>query len=128
MTTFRATITEFPATLNIGDSYTVDAGESIQVFIRNSANTAVTDIGTHSIDDPDFAPTLIITQDGKHSRVKATVTLVDPGVGESYLRVEIPSEQSRRASPGVATMQCVLVWDGVERTLATQAVTWIARV
>lgn len=123
-----ATIVGFPSSLVTGDSYTSDGGNSITVFIRDSNDDPITSVGSHEFTDPDFECDLIITSSGNAGRVRATVTYVDPGSGESYLRVEIPLSESRRAAPGTATMQCVLKWDGCQKTIATQTVTWVPRI
>jgi len=121
------TIVGFPTELHIGDSYTDDAGQAIIVYVRDTLGTPISTFGTHAMTDLDFAPELVITQGGQTGRVRATVTYVDPGAPESYLLVEIPASESRRAGPGAATMQCVLKWttSGAQQTLATQNVTWL---
>ena len=121
------TIVGFPSSLNIGDSYTDDMSADIHIFLRDSNDDPVTSVGTHDVTDSDFAPELTIAQDGQVGRVKATVTWVTASP-EGYLKVEIPTSQSRRAAPGVAQMQLVLKWDGAEKALTKQAVTWVARV
>lgn len=124
------TIVGFPTTLNVGDSYTDEANSAIHVFIRDANDDPITSVGDFEFTDGTFAPKLIVTQSGTTSRVKATISYVDPGSAESYLKVQIPSSESRRVSPGVATMQCILQWvdtDGkvlCQKTLAKQAVTW----
>jgi hypothetical protein len=121
------TIVGFPTTLNIGDSYTDDMSADIHIFLRDSNDDPITAVGTHDVTDPDFAPELTIAQDKQVGRVEANVTWVTASP-EGYLKVEIPSSQSRRAAPGVAQMQLVLKWDGAEKALTKQAVTWVARV
>lgn len=124
------TIVGFPTTLNMGDSYTDEANASIHVFIRDSLDAPILAVGSFNFTDPEFAPEVTITQSGSTGRVKAVVTYVDPGNPESYLKIEIPSSQTRRASPGAATIQCLLKWVDVDgkvlcqKTLAQQAVTW----
>ncbi len=122
-----ATIVGFPSTLNIGDSYTDDMSADIHIFLRDSNDDPITAVGTHDVTDLDFAPELTIAQDKQVGRVKATVTWVTASP-EGYLKVQIPSSESRRAAPGVAQMQLVLKWDGAEKALTKQAVTWVARV
>lgn len=121
------TIVGFPTTLNIGDSYTDDMSADIHIFLRDSNDDPITSVGTHDVTDADFAPELTIAQDGQVGRVVATVTWVTASP-EGYLKVEIPTSQSRRAAPGVAQMQLVLKWDGAEKAQTKQAVTWVARV
>ena len=123
------TIVDFPASLNIGDSYTDEANASIHVFIRDASDDPITAVGSFNFTDPEFAPEVNITQSGSTGRVKAVVTFIEASP-EDYLKVEIPSSQSRRASPGTATIQCLLKWvdtDGkvlAQKTLSKQAVTW----
>lgn len=118
-----ATWVAFPLTLAIGDSYTETAGKSIQVYLRNEHTGAIlTAIGTKLFSDGDFAPELVISN-GNGSRVRATVTYVD--AAEDYLKVEIPSKETRRAAPGAATVQCVLKWAGVQHVLFTRTVHWL---
>ena len=123
------TIVDFPTSLNIGDSYTDEANASIHVFIRDASDDPITAVGSFNFTDPEFAPEVNITQSGSTGRVKAVVTFVEASP-EDYLKVEIPSSQSRRASPGTATIQCLLKWvdtDGkvlCQKTLSKQAVTW----
>jgi hypothetical protein len=123
------TIVGFPTQLNIGDSYTEDCNASITVYMRDSNDDPITGVGTHAFTDPDFAPSLVISKEGQIARVTATVTFVDaPGAAENYLKVEIPRDQTIRATPGFATMQCLLKWDGAQRTLATQSVEWLPQI
>lgn len=127
--TTTGTIVGFPSSLNIGDSYTEEANSDIHVFIRDENDDPITAVGNFTFADPEFAPEVNITQSGSTGRVKAVVTFVD-ATPEDYLKVEIPSSQSRRASPGTATIQCLLKWvdtDGkvlAQKTLTKQAVTW----
>jgi hypothetical protein len=121
------TIVGFPAMLNVGDSYTDDSNSSVHVFIRDSLDDPITAVGTHDFTDGDFAPECIITQNGSTGRVKATVTYVTASP-ENYLKIQIPAKESRRATPGMATIQVLLKWDGAQKTLATQAVEWIAQI
>lgn len=122
------TIVGFPSSLTVGNSYTTDGDNAIHVFIRDENDDPITSVGTHDFTDPDFSCDLIITNSGNAGRVRATVTYVDPGAAESYLKVEIPLSESSRAAAGAATMQCTLKWDGVAKTIATQTVTWVARI
>jgi hypothetical protein len=130
VSTSMGTIIGFPTSLNIGDSYTTEADSDIRVFIRDAEDNPITSVGDYEFTDPEFEPEVIITQSGSTGRVKAIVTYVDPGAAESYLTVEIPSSQSRRASPGTATVQCILRWvdsNGFvlcQKTLSQQAITW----
>jgi hypothetical protein len=121
----------FPTSLHIGDSYTDSSDSSIHVFIRDANDAPITDVGDFAFTDATFAPIVVITQSGTVSRVRASVTYVDPGAAESYLKVQIPSGETRRAAPGIATIQCILRWvdadDKVlcQKTISSQAVTWV---
>lgn len=127
--TTTGTIVGFPSSLNLGDSYTEEANSDIHVFIRDENDDPIAAVGDFNFTDPEFAPEVNITQSGSTGRVKAVVTFIEASP-EDYLKVEIPSSQSRRASPGTATIQCLLKWvdtDGkilAQKTLTKQAVTW----
>lgn len=123
------TITGFPSTLRVRDSYTLEVNRAISVYVRDSQGTPITQVGTKTFADADFKPTCVITQDGQSGRVEAVVTWVPPAAGaEGYLRIEIPSNKSAYARAGVASVQVVLQWTGVTFTLATQSVTWLPAV
>jgi hypothetical protein len=117
------TIVGFPSTLNIGDSYTDDCNSSIHVFIRDESDDPILAVGTHDFTDGDFAPECIITQNGDTGRVKCVVTYVTASP-ENYLKIQIPSKESRRATAGIATVQVLLKWDGAQKALSKQTVTW----
>jgi hypothetical protein len=97
------------------------------VFIRDADGDPITDVGDHSVTDGDFAPECTITQNGNTGRVKATVTYVTASP-EGYLKIQIPSKESRRATAGMATVQVLLKWDNAQKTLSTQAVEWVAQI
>jgi len=120
----------FPAWLRIGDSYVDSLGTFIKVFIRDPSNTPLTGVGTKLFADEDFTADLTISQGARSSLVTAVCEWVPAdGPLEGYLKVQIPSDQSRRATEGHATMQLVLRWgNGAEWTAATQAVEWRQRV
>jgi hypothetical protein len=118
-------IVNFPSTLNIGDSYTDDCNAAIHVFIRDSNDDPITAVGDHDFTDPDFAPECTITQNGTIGRVVCTVDYVTASP-ENYLKIQIPSSESRRATVGVATVQVLLKWTGAQKALGTQTVTWQA--
>lgn len=122
------TIVGFPSSLNIGDSYTDDCDASIHVFIRDENDDPITEVGDHEFVDADFAPELVITAGGNNGRVVATVTFVDASPAESYLKVQLPRSETLKAGPGTATMQCRLKWDGAQKTIAKQAVTWVSQI
>lgn len=123
------TITGFPSTLRVRDSYTLEVNRAISVYVRDSQGTPITQVGTKTFADADFKPSCVITQDGQSGRVEAVVTWVPPAAGvEGYLRIEIPSNKSAYARAGVASVQVVLQWTGVTFTLATQSVTWLPAV
>lgn len=117
------TIVGFPETLNIGDSYTDDCDSAIHVFIRDDNDDPITAVGTHDFTDGDFAPECIITLNGNTGRVKCEVEYVTASP-ENYLKIQIPSKESRRATPGVSTVQVLLKWDGAQKALSKQTVTW----
>jgi hypothetical protein len=119
------TIVGFPATLNVGDSYTDDCDSAIHVFIRDENDDPITAVGTHDFTDEDFAPECTITQNGNTGRVKCEVEYVAASP-ENYLKIQIPSKESRRATPGIATVQVLLKWDGAQKALSKQTVTWEA--
>lgn len=119
------TIVGFPETLNIGDSYTDDCDSAIHVFIRDENDDPITAVGTHEFTDIDFAPECTITQNANTGRVKCEVTYVTASP-ENYLKIQIPSKESRRATAGIATVQVLLKWDGAQKALSKQTVTWEA--
>lgn len=123
-------ITGFPSTLNIGDSYIDDVNRFIKIYYRDSNSTPITAIGSKNLTDADFSASLRITQDNRSSVVTATCAWVAAvGPTEGYLKVEIPKDQTRRAAEGVAEMQLVFRWDGdIEVLIATQAVTWVRKI
>ena len=118
-----------PETLEIGDSY--DEDTPIKLYVRDENDDPVTSFSGHDLTDPDFAPTFTIapTPGSSRGRVVGTVTWV-PAVGpvEGYLNVDIPSSQSRRAVEGESTVQCILKWDGYEKTILTTTVRWLPRI
>ncbi len=118
-----------PETLEIGDSY--DDETPIKLYVRDDADDPVTSFSGHDLADLDFAPTFTIapTPGSARGRVVGTVTYVPAsGPDEGYLKVEIPSLQSRRAVEGESSVQCVLKWDGYEKTLLSTTVRWLPRV
>lgn len=117
------TIVGFPTTLTIGDSYTDDCNSAIHVFIRDDNDDPITSVGSHDFTDGDFAPECIITQNGNTGRVKCEVEYVTASP-ENYLKIQIPSKESRRATAGIATVQVLLKWDGAQKALSKQTVTW----
>lgn len=120
------TITGFPSTLRVRDSYTQEVNRSISVFVRDAQGVPVTQIGSKTFADASFSPTCVISQDGQSGRVEANVTWVPPvGAVEGYLRIEIPASKSAYARAGAATVQVILRWPGVTFTLASQSVTWL---
>ena len=118
-----------PETLEIGDSY--DGDTPIKLYVRDANDDPVTSFSGHDLTDLDFAPTFTIapTPGSSRGRVVGTVTWV-PAVGpvEGYLKVEISSLQSRRAVEGESTVQCVLKWDGYEKSILTTTVRWLPRI
>lgn len=121
------TIVGFPATLNVGDSYTDDMNNAITVTLVDDEDNPVDTWGSYDVNHAGFTPTLVIS--GSGGKVTATVTY-----DTDHFLVQIPSSESLRASPGTATMQFVLKWyvDGrlvAQKTIVTgQAVTWIKQI
>lgn len=118
-----------PETLEIGDSYDEDA--ALTIYIRDENDDPVSAAVGHDFTDGDFAPTFVIapTPGSPRGRVKGTVTYVVPGGSdEPYLKVEIPSSQSKLAVAGEASVQLVLKWPGAEKTLLNTTVIWLPRI
>jgi hypothetical protein len=118
-----------PATLEIGDSYEEES--CLTIYIRDENDDPVSAAVGHDFTDGDFAPTFIIapTPGSSRGRVKGIVTYVDPGGSdEPYLKVEIPSSQSKLAVAGEASVQLVLKWTGAEKTLLNTTVIWLPRI
>lgn len=118
-----------PETLEIGDSY--DGDTSIKLYVRDGNDDPVTSFAGHDFTDEDFAPTFTIapTPGSARGRVVGTVTWIPAsGPDEGYLKVEIPSLQSRRAVEGESSVQCVLKWDGYEKSILTTTVRWLPRI
>lgn len=118
-----------PETLEIGDSYDEDA--ALTIYIRDENDDPVSAAVGHDFTDGDFAPTFVIapTPGSPRGRVKGTVTYVVPGGSdEPYLKVEIPSSQTKLAVAGEASVQLVLKWTGAEKTLLNTTVIWLPRI
>ncbi len=121
------TIAGFPATLNVGDSYTDEMNNAITITLVDDEDNPVDTWGDYDVNHAGFTPTLVIS--GSGGKVTATVTY-----DTDHFLVEIPSSESLRASPGTATMQFVLKWyvDGrlvAQKTIVSgQAVTWIKQI
>lgn len=118
-----------PATLEIGDSYEEES--CLTIYIRDADDNPVSAAVGHDFTDEDFAPTFVIapTPGSSCGRVKGTVTYVDPGGSdEPYLKVDIPSSQSKLAVAGEASVQLVLKWPGAEKTLLNTTVRWLPRI
>jgi len=123
-------ITGFPATLVVGDSYVGDVGRALRIYYRDSEGSPIATIGSKAMTDADFAATLVISQDNQSARVKGTCTWVDPeDASEDYLQVEFPHSETRRASAGTATLQLKFTWDGgIEVEVARQSLVWTPNV
>jgi hypothetical protein len=122
-------ITGFPTTLVIGDSYIDDVDRHIKIYYRDSEDTPITAIGDRTFIDEDFEAVLTVGQDNLSSIVRATCVWV-PAVGlvEGYVKVQLPKDQTRRAGEGDARMQLVFRWgDTVEVLIASQAVSWTSK-
>jgi len=121
------TIAGFPATLNVGDSYTDEMDNAITITLVDDQDNPVDTWGDYDVNHAGFTPTLVIS--GSGGKVTATVTY-----DTDHFLVEIPSSESLRASPGTATMQFVLKWYVADRLVAQktivtgQAVTWIKQI
>jgi len=121
------TIAGFPATLNVGDSYTDEMDNAITITLVDDQNNPVDTWGDYDVNHVGFTPTLVIS--GSGGKVTAAVTY-----DTDHFLVEIPSSESLRASPGTATMQFVLKWYVADRLVAQktivtgQAVTWIKQI
>lgn len=123
-------ITGFPTSLVIGDSYVDDVNRHIKIYYRDSNDDPITTIGSKSVLDEDFVPVLRISQDNRSSVVVATCSWVAAvGPTEGYVKVELPKDQTRRASEGVAEMQLVFQWGStIEVQVAKQTVNWIRKI
>lgn len=123
-------ITGFPTSLVIGDSYIDDVNRHIKIYYRDSEGDPITSLGSKSVLDEDFVPVLRISQDNRSSVVVATCSWVPAsGPTEGYVKVELPKDQTRRASEGVAEMQLVFQWGTtIEVQVAKQTVNWIRKI
>lgn len=118
-----------PETLEIGDSYEEES--CLTIYIRDADDNPVSAAVGHDFTDGDFAPTFVIAPapGSSRGRVKGIVTYVDPGGSdEPYLKVDIPSSQSKLAVAGEASVQLVLKWPGAEKTLLNTTVRWLPRI
>lgn len=122
-------ITGFPTTLVIGDSYIDDVDRHIRVYYRETDDTPITAIGSKTFIDADFEAILTVSQDNLSSIVRATCVWVPAaGQDEGYVKVELPKDQTRRAGEGDARMQLVFRWgDTIEVLIASQAVSWTSK-
>lgn len=122
-------ITGFPTTLVIGDSYIESVDRHIKVYYRDSEDTPITSIGDKTFIDEDFEAVLTVGQDNLSSIVRATCVWVPAaGLVEGYVKVQLPKDQTRRAGEGDARMQLVFRWgDTVEVLIASQAVSWTSK-
>ena len=121
-------ITGFPASLSIGDSYTEDCDRAIHLFVRDDSDDPITAVGDHLFTDTDFEAVVIITQSGRTGRVTGSATWVDASPSESYLKIELPSSETRRAAIGAATVQILLKWAGAQYTLPSVSTSWVAQI
>ena len=121
-------ITGFPASLSIGDSYTEDCDRAIHLFVRDDSDDPIAAVGDHLFTDTDFEAVVIITQSGRTGRVTGSATWVDASPSEGYLKIELPSSETRRAAIGAATVQILLKWTGAQYTLPSVSTSWVAQI
>ncbi len=122
-------ITGFPTTLVIGDSYIESVDRHIKVYYRDSEDTPITAIGDKTFIDEDFEAVLTVGQDNLSSIVRATCVWVPAaGLVEGYVKVQLPKDQTRRAGEGDARMQLVFRWgDTIGVLIASEAVSWTSK-
>jgi hypothetical protein len=95
------TVTSFPETLTIGDSYTVANGRAIQIPIIDSNGNPISEAGTLLFADADVSFIIKRSFDTVASRIlTCNASFVDPpgtGTGEGpYALIEIPADQTAK--------------------------------
>lgn len=95
------TITSFPETLTVGDSYTVANGRAIQIPIIDSNGNPISEAGTLLFADADVSFIIKRSFDTVASRIlTCNASFVDPpgtGTGEGpYALIEIPADQTAK--------------------------------
>jgi hypothetical protein len=96
------TITSFPETLTIGDSYTEQNGREIQIPIVDTDGTPLSSTGSLNFADASVAFTLQRSGETDSTRViTGTATFVDPpgtgtGAGAPYAVIELPASETAK--------------------------------
>jgi len=96
------TITSFPETLTIGDSYTEQNGREIQIPIVNTDGTPLSSTGSLNFADASVTFTLQRSGETDSTRViTGTATFVDPpgtgtGAGAPYAVIELPASETAK--------------------------------
>jgi hypothetical protein len=96
------TITSFPETLTIGDSYTEQNGREIQIPIVDTDGTPLSSTGSLNFADASVTFTLQRSGETDSTRViTGTATFVDPpgtgtGAGAPYAVIELPASETSK--------------------------------
>jgi hypothetical protein len=96
------TITSFPETLTIGDSYTEQNGREIQIPIIDTDGTPLSSTGSLNFADASVTFTLQRSGETDSTRViTGTATFVDPpgtgtGAGAPYAVIELPASETAK--------------------------------
>jgi hypothetical protein len=96
------TITSFPETLTIGDSYTEQNGREIQIPIVDTDGTPLSSTGSLNFADASVTFTLQRSGETDSTRViTGTATFVDPpgtgtGSGAPYAVIELPASETAK--------------------------------
>lgn len=96
------TITSFPETLTIGDSYTEQNGREIQIPIVDTDGTPLSSTGSLNFADASVTFTLQRSGETDSTRViTGTATFVDPpgtgtGAGAPYAVIELPASETAK--------------------------------
>ncbi len=96
------TITSFPETLTIGDSYTEQNGREIQIPIVDTNGTPLSSTGSLNFADASVTFTLQRSGETDSTRViTGTATFVDPpgtgtGAGAPYAVIELPASETAK--------------------------------
>jgi hypothetical protein len=84
-------ISNFPATLTIGDSYTENTGQ-IKVLVTDADGDPITEFGTLQLADADISFTAFRPNDS--AIITGTCEFVDDSPTETYVLITIPSSQT----------------------------------
>jgi hypothetical protein len=96
------TITSFPETLTIGDSYTEQNGREIQIPIVDTDGTPLSTTGSLNFADASITFTLQRSGETNSARViTGSATFVDPpgtgtGAGAPYAVIELPASETAK--------------------------------